>query len=159
MQTTPKQEFKRVEKLKRDSQKLDSDIKKRNQTTKMWSSKRYFQFHMRECNCWKLVRKKLGFLFYLSAKQEWVVFHGFFFVFLQNKNELFFIRFEHYSYYASLFHSRKRLFYTVYCEIVLREPSLFFKTFVEHLDNDRTLTNKRFSLFYFLKLYAWFKKP
>ena len=85
VQTTPKQEFKRVEKLKRDSQKLDSDIKKRNQTTKMWSSKRYFQFHMRGCNCWKLVRKKLGFLFYLSAKQEWVVFHGFFFVFLQNK--------------------------------------------------------------------------
>ena len=27
VQTTPKQEFKRVEKLKRDSQKLDSDIK------------------------------------------------------------------------------------------------------------------------------------
>ena len=39
-----------------------------------------------------------------------------FFLFLQNKNELLFIRFEHYSYYASLFHSRK-LSFIQYCEI------------------------------------------
>ena len=46
----------------------------------------------------KIGKKKVKVSFYLSVKQEWVVLHGFFFVFLQNKNELFFIRFEHYSY-------------------------------------------------------------
>ena len=62
----------------------------------------------------KIGKKKVKVSFYLSVKQEWVVLHGFFFVFLQNKNELFFIRFEHYSDYASSFHSRKLLFFIQY---------------------------------------------
>ena len=90
---------------------------------------------------------------------------GSFFIFLQNKNELFFM-----VSFLSCFKTRMSCFsldlsiivitlvyftvenFSFLYSIILRNSIarafFFLKLFVEHLDNDKTLTNKRFSLFY-----------
>ena len=78
MQTTPKQEFKRVEKLKRDSQKLE-----RHQRYKEREIKRP-KYEVQN-DIFNVICENATAENWLEKRQ------GFFFIFLQNKNELSFM--------------------------------------------------------------------